>query len=77
MIYKVQVRCIGEAGDFGKKKKLVRCVEPAIVEAETNDDAIEAGLRHVENMAPVDVRWKEFNWMSAAPVALPILAKNI
>lgn len=77
MIYKVRVRCIGEEGGMKQKKTLVRCVMAAIVEAESNDEAISQGVRHVENMAPVDVRWKEFNFMSCAPVALPVLAKDL
>lgn len=77
MIYKVRVRCIGEQGDIGKKKNLVRCVMEALIEVDDRDDAIADGLRHVGDHAPVDVRWKEFNFMSAAPVAFPILVKDI
>lgn len=77
MIYKVQVRCYGEQPNFPKKSKAVTCQMAAIVEAEDHDTAIAAGIAHVHAEAPVDVRWKAFDFMSCAPVALPILVKNI
>ena len=80
MIYKVTVHCYGEKpAAFVKGKKLgdrpnaVTCKVAVLVEAQDSEAACVDAMAHAEAQAPTDVRWKEFDMLSCAPVSLPIL----
>lgn len=72
MLWSVRVRCV-----YGTKEKPKQAYMTALVEAKTSCDALEAGERHVEDKAPSDTLWLEFQAMQAAAVELPILTADI
>lgn len=77
MIYKVRVKCFGERPNFPKKAKPVECEMSCLVDEPTSEQATVAGVAYVQCIAPVDVRWHEFDWREVSPVSLPILVKSI
>lgn len=76
-IYKVRVRCIGEKGDAGKPKRLHRAYAVVLIEAEDCEHAAVAAVAFAEDRAAGDVRWKEFEWLEAAMVTLPIMVSEL
>lgn len=77
MIYKVIVKCFGEQLHFKKKPKRIECRMAALVEADNSDEAITVGVEHIQAQAPIDVRWKAFEFASCAGIQMPILINRL
>lgn len=72
-LWKVRVACYGEKVNSKLKRKDFRCYMDAIVEAQNDKEAAQAGVNFIELEAPSDTHWKEFQWREVTKLSLPML----
>ena len=65
----VHVRCVQEPDARGIPPM---CYEDCIVEAEDSASAMQIGRDFIACDAPLDIRWAEFEALSASSIKLPV-----